>query len=231
MDEMFYQRLFEAEKGPGYQSKKVAVMIGRMNPPTRGHYKVIDAMKNFIRTNPKLGLEAMPVVVVIAGSKSDADTKRNPLTGEERIAFMKASGFANGVKFLTAPNAFAAFAKVREEGFEPVAVAAGDDRAPEYQRILDKHFNNGSTPVKHHIISLDRDADTDHEDGDAYFQKIMDMINDGEAIDDNQISGSLARYAVRHDEKKAFAYIVKLNKKPKLADSMFSKIKAAINVD
>ena len=64
---------------------------------------------------------------------------------------MEHSGNANGVKFLVAPNAFAAFAKVREEGFEPIAVAAGEDRAPEYIKILDKHFTDNGKPVKHHV--------------------------------------------------------------------------------
>lgn len=224
------ENLYEEDKGPGFQSKKVAVMVGRMNPPTRGHYKVINAMKAFIRDNPKLGLEASPIVVIVAGSKSDADKKRNPLSGEERQTFMSSSGNANGVKFLIAPNAFAAFAKVREAGFEPIAVAAGEDRAPEYTRILDKHFTDDGKPVKHHIISLDRDFDTEHEDGDAYFSKVVAMINDGDKVDDNQISGSLARFAVKNDEQKAFAYITGLEKKPKLASTLFKKVKEALSV-
>lgn len=222
--------LYEEDTGPGFQSKKVAVAVGRFNPPTRGHYKVINAMKAFIRDNPHLGLEASPVVVIVAGSKSDQDKKRNPLSGEERKIFMEASGNANGVKFLIAPNAFAAFAKVREAGMEPIAVAAGEDRAPEYSRILDKHFNNGDIPVKHHIISLDRDFDTEHAEGEEYFNKVIDMINDGDQVDDSQISGSLARHAVRDGEQKAFAYITGLEKKPKLALMMFKKIKEALSV-
>ena len=225
------EHLYEESKGPGYQSKKVAVMIGRMNPPTRGHYKVVNAMKAFIRENRDLGLEATPVVVIVAGSKSDLDKKRNPLTGDERKSFMEASGNANGVKFLIAPNAFAAFTKVREEGMEPIAVVAGDDRAPEYQRILDKHFTKNGDPIKHHIISIDRDFDTEHSDGDAYFDKVIEMINDGDKINDAQISGSLARHAVKTGNEKAFAYITGLEKKPKLASTMFKKVKEAMSVD
>lgn len=223
--------LYEEDKGPGFQPRKVAVMVGRMNPPTRGHYKVINAMKAFIRDNPRLGLEASPVVVIVAGSKSDQDKKRNPLTGSERQAFMEASGNANGVKFLVAPTAFAAFAKVREAGFEPIAVAAGEDRAADYTRILDKHFTDNGKPVKHHVITLDRDFDTEHDDGEVYFQKVIDMLNDGDAVDDSQISGSLARYAVQHGEEKAFAYITGLEKKPKLAASLFKKVKEALGVN
>jgi hypothetical protein len=199
-----------------------------MNPPTRGHYKVVNAMKAFIRDNPKLGLEASPVVVIVAGSKSDADKRRNPLSGEERKTFMESSGKANGVKFLIAPNAFAAFAKVREAGMEPIAFAAGEDRADEYKRILDKHFTKNGSPVEHHAIKLERDFDSEHDDGENYFRKAVEMINDGDEVSDDMISGSLARYAVRNGEEKAFAYITGLEKKPKLAATLFKKVKEAI---
>jgi hypothetical protein len=223
------EQLFEAE-GPGMQTKKVAVMVGRMNPPTRGHYKVINALKAFIRDHKELGLDAMPVVVIVAGSKSDADKSRNPLSGEERKTFMESSGKANGVRFLLAPNAFAAFAKVREEGMEPIAFAAGEDRAKDYLRILDKSFTNGDKPIKHHVINLSRDFDSEHDDGEEYFKKVIQMINDGDEVKDDQISGSLARYAVRHDEAKAFAYIVGLESKPALASKLFKKVKESLGV-
>lgn len=236
MDEL---DLFEAEDLPGRQKKNVVVAVGRFNPPTRGHYKVIDAMKAFIRDNPKLKLEAIPVVVIVAGGKTSEDKSRNPLTGDERKSFMESSGRANGVKFLTASSAFAAFAEVRKAGFEPIAVAAGSDRLPGYLKMLDDYFTEdgqpakkGGTPIKHHKVSgLERDADADGDDGDSYYQKVVDMINDGDKVDDDMISGSLARYAVKQGEKKALAYIAGLEKKPKLADSLFSKLRGAASAD
>src|ERR1039458_5866482 len=98
-------------------NKKVAVFIGRMQPPTSGHYAVINTVKKFIRQHKELGLEAGPAIVIIGGSKSDADKKRNPLSVEEREIFMKASGLANGVLFFTATNAFDAFTTLREKGY------------------------------------------------------------------------------------------------------------------
>lgn len=227
--------LFEADALPGRQKKNVVVAVGRFSPPTRGHYKVIDAMKAFIRDNPKLNLDAIPVVVIVAGSKSDQDKARNPLSGEERKAFMESSGRANGVKFLVAPSAFAAFAEVRKAGLEPIAVAAGSDRLPDYLRLLDDNFTEDGTSVKkggkaikHHAVpGLERDTDADADDGEAYFDKVIDMINDGDKVDDDMISGSLARHAARKGEKKAFAYIVGMEKKPALAAKMMSKITGA----
>lgn len=237
--DLLERELLEADDLPGRQPKKVVVAVGRFNPPTRGHYKVIDAMKAFVREHPHLGLEATPVVVIVAGSSSDKDKTRNPLSGEERRSFMESSGRANGVKFLVAPSAFAAFTEVRKAGMEPVVVAAGSDRLPGYLKLLDDYFTEDGTPtkkggksIKHHSVpGLERDADSDADDGEAYFQKVIDMINDGDAVDDDMISGSLARYAVKKGEKKALAYITGLEKKPKLAERLFDKLKGALGGD
>ena len=239
MEDLFEDALFEAEDLPGRQKKGVVVAVGRFNPPTRGHYKVIGAMKAFIRDNPDLKLDILPVVVIVAGGKTDADKLRNPLSGDERKSFMESSGHANGVKFLVAPSAFAAFAEVRKAGMEPIAVAAGSDRLPGYLKMLDDYFTEDGQPVKkggksikHHAVSgLERDADSDADDGDSYYQKVVDMINDGDRVDDDMISGSLARYAVKQGEQKALAYITNLEKKPKLAEKLFAKLKGALSVD
>jgi len=226
--------LFEAEDLPGRQKQNVVVALGRFSPPTRGHYKMINAMKAFIRERTDLKLEAIPVVVVIAGSKSDDDKQRNPLSGEERKSFMESSGQTNGVKFLIAPNAFAALAEVRKAGFEPLAIAAGSDRRPGYLKMLDEYFTEDGQPtqkggkaIKHYAVDgLDRDPDAEAGSDDAYFQKVIDMINDGDAVDDDMISGSLARFAAKNNETKAFAYIAGLDKKPKLAAQLAKKIQA-----
>ena len=120
---MYYEDLFE-EETVGEQPKKAVVMVGRMNPPTAGHYKVIDLMKKFERTNKGV----TPIVVVVAGKETSKDLKKNPLSAEDRVKFMTASGKANGVKFIIAPSAFAAFEEVRKAGYEPYGIAAGSDR-------------------------------------------------------------------------------------------------------
>ena len=213
-------------------SKKVAVVLGRFNPPTKGHYAVINQVKKFIRDNTKLGLNVSPVVVVIGGSKSDLDKKRNPLSVDERISFMKGSGKANGVTFMTAINAFAALAQCREHGMEPIAVAAGTDRIDDYIKILDKNFlTPDGDPIKHYKIHLVRDEDATltkkGEKATAIDTTLADMKNDGH-IDTDLVSGSLARRAVELGYEKEFAEIVDLADKPALAKKMFDKVATAI---
>lgn len=212
--------------------KKAAVIIGRFNPPTKGHYAVIDQVKKFIRNNKNLGLEASPVVVIIGGSKSDADKKRNPLSVSERELFMKGSGRANGVIFYSAPNAFAAFAMLRTNGFEPVAIAAGSDRIDDYVRILDSHFKDPSgKAIKHHRITLDRDdraVDTNKDSKASAMDAALNTMRDGKDIETDIVSASLARRAVELGYEQEFAEIVGLEDKPALAKKMFAKIASAI---
>lgn len=214
-------------------SKKVAVVIGRFNPPTKGHYAVIDTVKKFIRQNKDLGLEATPVVIIIGGSKSDADKKKNPLTAEERELFMKSSGNANGVVFFIASNAYAAFSLLREKGYEPIAFAAGTDRVDDYKKILDKYFlTPDGMPIKHYPIHLARDAAAIEKDKDAKkaaMDRALDSAkNTGSKIDTDIVSGSLARRAVELGYEEEFASIVGLENKPGLAKKMFDKIANAI---
>jgi Cytidylyltransferase-like len=213
----------------GEQTRRAAVTVGRFNPPTIGHYKVIDAMKAFIRKRKDLRLEAMPVVVIIEGGKTSKDKDKNPLSAGERERFMKASGKANGVHFLSAPSAFAAFEEVRKAGLEPVAIAAGSDRAPRYMEMLDKYFTSkaGETIERHLVPGLERDADNNYEDGDEAFQRVLDVISAGEDVPLSMISGSLARYAARTGQAGPFAYITGLTEKPALAKKLLTKVKGS----
>lgn len=220
--------LFE-ELAPMALKRKV-VVIGRFQPPTKGHYGVIGETRKFINKNKKLNLEATPAVIIIEGAKSSADKKRNPLTAEERISFMKASGKANGVDFFIAKNAFDAFKMMRENGFEPIAVAAGSDRIGEYMRILDKYFTDeDGKPIEHYSIPLTRDADAVDSKAGSMDSTLSSMKN-GEDVETDLVSGSLARRAVELGYEPEFAAIVGLEDKPALARKMFAKIAAALGV-
>jgi hypothetical protein len=221
--------IFEATVGP--QKKRAAVMIGRLNPPTAGHYRVMDAMKAFIREERDLKLDAA-VVVIVAGEKSSQDKEKNPLTAEERVKFIEASGRANGIKILTAPSGFAAFEEVRKAGFEPIAIAAGSDRADNYIELLDKYFLNADGEKLKHvkIDGLDREGvEGKSAQRKSTMEKALDDLKQGGELDLAEVSGSMARRAVELGYAEEFAQIVGLEKKPRLAQLMFNKVKAAMN--
>jgi len=219
------EELFEATVGE--QKVRAAVMVGRMNPPTSGHYKVIDTMKSYIRKNPDLKLSATPIVVVVEGEKTSQDKQHNPLTAEERIKFMSSSGKANGVIFVTAPSAFAAFEAVRAAGYEPVAIAAGSDRIDKYMGLLDKYFTKvDGSKIKHIAIGLER---AEQEKKSGAMEQALDALKNGTDLDTSEVSGSMARRAVELGYEEEFAQIVGLGNKPKLAKMMFDKVKASMD--
>lgn len=207
------------ESTVGAQSRNAIVMVGRMNPPHVGHYKVIDAMRRYIREHKELNLSASPIVVVIAGDKSSEDKIKNPLTAEERISFMKASGRADNVKFLISNNAFNGFEEVRKLGFEPKVIAAGSDRSTKYLEMLNKYFTDNEKPIEH----FELEGLTRTDNGEA---SLDSAITDGKT-NVSAASASLAREAVRLGYEDVFAKITGLEKKPKLAKILFNKIKKA----
>lgn len=218
---MYESELFE--ETVGQQPKKAVVMVGRMNPPTAGHYKVIDLMKKFERTNKGV----TPIVVVVAGAGTSKDLHKNPLSAEDRIKFMTASGKANGVKFIVAPSAFAAFEEVRKAGFEPYAIAAGSDRGSKYLEMLDKYFTTADGEKIDHVVMPGlQDREDPDEDG-TPSEEILAMAEKGEDIPLHMISGSMARLAVKMGMKKAFAKILGVDQK--LADLIFKKVATALD--
>jgi len=209
--------------------ERAAVIVGRFNPPTKGHYALISAAKAYIRKHPKLNLLASPVVIVIAGVKSSEDRRRNPLTAEQRIKFMQASGHANGVKFMTATDPLAGFAAMREAGLEPILVVAGEDRAAKYVELLDRYFTAADgSPIKHHALTLDRGGDrTPKSAVDAALQQLEKRG----ALDVEQISASVVRAAVEHDLFPEFMELTGLEGKEALARRLFNAVKAALRED
>jgi hypothetical protein len=219
--------IVEELSSPG--EKRAAVVIGRFNPPTKGHYHLISEVKKFIKKKKDLKLEATPVVVVIAGSKSDSNKQKNPLSGEDRIKFMKASGHANGVVFFTAKTAFEALSMLREKNYEPIAVGGGEERATDYLRILDKYFKDSDgNDIPHYEIELSREK-TATDGGESDHGKILDKMKAGQDAELAEISASLARTAAKLGYFEEFASLVGLDKHPVLAKKMFKLVADAVN--
>lgn len=181
------------------------IAIGRFNPPTIGHYALIEQMKRYISGHSKMDLAVTPIIVLIRGEKTDPE--KNPLTAEESIKFMEASGKANAVKFLTAKNAFDAFLAVRNVGFEPLVIAAGSDRADDYVRLLDSNFKtDDDKPIKHFKLELVRGS--------------------GDGISVKTASATAARALVTHGHFDEFQKISGLN--PGLAQKLFDLLKSRL---
>jgi hypothetical protein len=204
----------------GEQKKRAAVVVGRFSTPHSGHYALINTVKKYIRDNKELKLSAIPIVVIIDGKETGKDKGKNPLTADERIMFMDGSGNANGVRFLKADTAFAAFEEVRKAGYEPIAVGGGSDRTENYLNLLDKYFVSADDKkIKHYSIQLARN----NTDNDNALDDILEYMDNDIPV--NMISGTLARHAVSNNEFNKFVILVGLSNNHKLAKLMFNKIK------
>lgn len=205
------------------QEKRGVVIVGRFQPPTIGHYKLINAAKKFIRENKNLDLFAKPIVVIIDGKISGQNKKVNPLTVEERISFMKHSGRANGAEFYSAHDAFSAFVEVRNNGIEPVVIGAGSDRLSGYIDLLNEKFlDKKGKKQKHYELTIE----TRHEA--PATQKSLDKIGDKD-IPVSSVSATLARTAAKLDYFDEFVLIVGMEKNIPAAKKMFKLIKSQVS--
>jgi cytidyltransferase-like protein len=221
--------IFEEQDIPPMQKKTATVIIGRFQPPHAGHYKVIQHAWKFTKEKD---LDAL-ILVIVDGVNTSKDKKTNPLTSDERIRYIKNSGKANWVKdILVASNAFDALVKVREAGYEPIAIAAGDDRSDKYLVMLDKYFlDNDGKPIKHFKVpGLERNKSSTQNDlKKSSIQKAIEKIQSNGELDVEEASGSLARAAVEHGFFDEFVKIVGLEKNLPAAKQMFNKIKKSLN--
>lgn len=108
--------------------EKTAVFtIGRFNPPTKGHEKLI-------RKTYDIATEQHATPFIFATSTHDQSGK-NPLTLEEKIWFIEQ--LMPNVKIANVPsvkNAWTAAEWLDQQGFTRIILTAGSDRITEYQQ-------------------------------------------------------------------------------------------------
>lgn len=215
-------------------SKRVAVIIGRFNPPTLGHYSLINKVQDFISNHASLHLEPAPVIMIIAGSKSDADLKRNPLSGAERKEYMQLSGrLPSGSQLVIAKNPFEGFAQLIESGLEPIAIGAGEEsRMSDYMRILNKFKDRDGTDVVRYPIKLGRDAAAiefdSKQEKEQKLTQLLDKMRAGSKISTDEISGSLLRRAVELGYEEEFLELTGFSANKSAGMKMFHLIKERI---
>lgn len=210
------------EKLEPAKSKRAVVIVGRFQPPTIGHYMLVNRAKKYIRENNHLDLFTKPIVVVVEGAISSQDKKKNPLSAKDRIYYMENSGKANGVIFLTGKNAFDAFNEVRKAGYEPIVVGAGSDRVAGYLDMLNDRFLDGNDKKQKHYALPGIEQRNELKSSKESLEKIKDAV-----VDVSKVSGSLARRAAELDYFDEFVSITGLEKNIPAAKKMFKQIKKA----
>lgn len=192
--------------------KNGAVIIGRFNPPTVGHYNLVNKVKSYIvKKRHEHDLDPMVFIIVVAGEKSSLDHSVNPLTASERISLLSRNENCTGCKFITCSNVIDGFNKMREAGFEPTLIAGGEDRVSGYIEILKKH-----NPERDYIEFKAKRIKVDPSES----SNVLDHLA---PTDFNIMSASLARFAVSSNNLDAFEIITGLT--GEAGSKLFSKIK------
>lgn len=114
--------------------KPVVMAFGRMNPPTTGHMKLIDKVKEIA---DKQGAKHE---VIVSHSQ---DSKKNPLSGEQKVKHLQR--YSPGTKFKSSsseePTILHHAARLHKAGHDHLTVVAGSDRVKEMHDLL--HRYNG----------------------------------------------------------------------------------------
>lgn len=114
-------------------SKEIIVTFGRFNPPTIGHEENIEAIAK-ISSSRK-------AVFKIYSSQSE-DPKKNPLSYEDKIRFMRKMFPKYGRNIIldrSIKNVFNAAAAAYDDGFTKFTLAVGSDRVAEFKALLSKY--------------------------------------------------------------------------------------------
>lgn len=112
--------------------KSVAIVFGRLNPPTTGHLKLLEA------------LDAQDVDDKILLLSHSTDPAKNPLSYEKKMYFAQklfAVRFP-GIEIKPAP--YKTLVEVMQSlyAYDRVVLVAGGDRIAEFQHLLDKYNGN-----------------------------------------------------------------------------------------
>jgi hypothetical protein len=114
------------------QDKKIVTAFGRVNPPTVGHEKLFNKVREIA---DREGAEHD-----IRVSHSN-DPKKNPLTQEQKLGHLRTMfpdhNFSGSSK--EQPSFMSHLHDLHNKGYTHVTMVAGDDRVPEYQKVVDKY--------------------------------------------------------------------------------------------
>lgn len=111
--------------------KQVIFTTGRMNPPTKGHEKLIEVAKGLADK------EKCDYRFFVTRSH---DNKKNPLTVEQKLGFLKE--FFPNTDFHSCVNAFTACREMAEAGYERAVLVVGEDRDGELIAGLRNYINH-----------------------------------------------------------------------------------------
>lgn len=151
----FSEILKEEEKS----HKHHVMTFGRMNPPTTGHLKLIDKVKEVAHKH-----NATHSVVV----SHSQDAKKNPLSGEQKVKHLKR--YSPGTNFKSSskehPSVLHHAAELHKKGVTHLHMVVGSDRVKEMHHLLHKYNGHEASHGKYHFKKITVHS-AGHRDPDA----------------------------------------------------------------
>jgi len=127
-------------------TKKLAILFGRMNPPTKGHEENVNGLK-------QMASKQSADHLVIASHSVDA--KKNPLTPDVKLKHLKRAFPETNIitSSREQPTILHHATEAHKKGYTHLTVVAGSDRVEEYKKLLN-HYNGkthdeAGQPFKH----------------------------------------------------------------------------------
>jgi len=110
-----------------------AFTLGRFNPPTTGHEKLITKLDSIAKKN------SSSMYVFPTHTK---DAARNPLPHNLKVAYMKKmyKKYAKNIQISKARNVFEVAKLLYDKGHKSVIMVVGSDRVTEFTKLLDKYM-------------------------------------------------------------------------------------------
>ena len=111
-------------------SKEVAFVFGRFNPPTIGHGKLLDTLAS--NSNYKIF------------ASQTQDSKKNPLDYKTKLNFLSQQFPEHGKAIVKDPSIktiIDVMKSLQNEGYTDVTMVAGSDRAKSFETLLKKYNN------------------------------------------------------------------------------------------
>ncbi len=188
--------------------KPVVMTFGRMNPPTTGHSKLVDKVKEVAEK------QKAPHEIIVSHSQ---DPKKNPLSQEDKIKHAKR--FFPGANIVgsskEAPSLIHHAKRLFQAGHNHLTMVAGSDRVDEYRNLLNKY--NGT-----------------HEKAEFNFKKI-DVVSAGQRDPDAEgvegMSASKMREHAANGNFDEFKKGVPPHVSEKHAKSLYDDVRKGLGVN
>ena len=186
------------EEGESKEDKGTAtVAFGRFNPPTVGHEKLLNAAKAASKGGD----------YAIYPSRTQ-DDKKNPLSPDEKIAFMRQLYPKHGERIVNdgdMKTIFNVLKKANEDGYSSINIMVGSDRQAEFEKLALKY------------------------NGELYDFEDINVVSAGERDPDAEgvegMSASKLRKAAAEDDFKTWMSGMPSKVDEKLAQSIFNAVK------